>query len=235
MRRAIAVIPARGGSKRLKDKNIVEFEGRPMIAHILEAARASDIFSEIHVSTESKRIRDVVVRLGFDVPFLRDVRLADDLTPLMPVLQWVLRRLAESGKEFDDICMLMPTAPLIEAADLSDAYRTYLAADPPRSLLAVARYAAPIEWAFERAEDGTLVPCQPGMFAVRSQDLRPKFYDTGSMAFFPVRQVLSDRPPDDRSFVSYILPAAKAVDIDDETDLRLAQALFRARRAPTDR
>jgi N-acylneuraminate cytidylyltransferase len=229
MRPVLAVIPARGGSKRLKDKNILAFEGRPMIGHVLEAARASGVFDEIHVSTESERIRDVVRSLGFEVPFLRDASLADDTTPLMPVLRWVLQRFASAGRAFDDVCLLMATAPLIEAADLSEAYRAYRASGG-RSLLAVARYPVPVEWAFDRAEDGTLVPCQPGMFAVRSQDLRPKYYDTGSIAFFPVSAVLSGAPPDDRSFVSYVLPPDKAVDIDDEDDLRLARALFRARR-----
>jgi N-acylneuraminate cytidylyltransferase len=227
---AIAVIPARGGSKRLKDKNILDFEGRPMIAHALEAARASGVFEEIHVSTDSEQIRDVVERQGFNVPFLRDPSLADDTTPLMPVLRWVLARFEADGRRFDDVCLLMPTAPLIEASDLRDAYRAYRWAGG-RSLLAVARYPVPIEWALERSEDGSLTPCQPGMFAVRSQDLRPKYYDTGSIAFFPVAAVQSETPPDDRSFVSFVLPPDKAVDIDDEDDLRLARALFRARRA----
>lgn len=227
---AIAVVPARGGSKRLKDKNVLAFEGRPMICHALDAAKASGIFAEIHVSTDSERIRDVVEAAGFPVPFLRDPALADDATPLMPVLRWVLGRFEDQGRHFDDVCLLMPTAPLLEAADLVEAYRQYRSAGG-RSLLAVARYPVPVEWAFARADDGTLTPCQPGMFAVRSQDLQPKYYDTGSIAFFPVSAVMSEAPPDDRSFVSYVLPPDKAVDIDDEDDLRLAQALFRARRA----
>lgn len=232
MRRRLAVIPARGGSTRLKDKNILPFMGRPMIGHSLAAAAGSGVFETIHVSTDSERIRAVVEAEGFPVEFLRDPRLADDHTPLMPVLQWVLKTFhQELGRTFDDVCLLMPTAPLIGSEDIRQAHEQYEAAGEGRSLLAVSAYPAPVEWAFRRAVDGSLTPREPGMFAVRSQDLVPSYYDTGTIAIFPTSAVLSDRPPDDRSFVSYVLPREKAVDIDDEADLRLAEALFRGLRA----
>lgn len=230
MRRRLAVIPARGGSRRLKDKNIMPFMGRPMIGHPLAAALGSGVFDTIHVSTDSDRIRTVVEREGFAVDFLRDPSLADDHTPLMPVLQWVLRAFVERGQVFDDVCLLMPTAPLLEPNDIREAHALYDAARPRRSLLAVSAYPAPVEWAFERGSDGALTPREPGMFAVRSQDLAPKYYDTGTIAIFPVAGVLSEVPPDDRAFISYVLPREKSVDIDDEADLKLAEALFRGLR-----
>src|SRR3546814_9129919 len=95
----IAIIPARGGSKRIKDKNIVDFCGKPMISYALEAARASGLFDVIHVSTDSERIAAVADDLGFPVAFLRDPSMAGDHTPLMPVLRWVLERFRDSGRE----------------------------------------------------------------------------------------------------------------------------------------
>ena len=229
-RRRLAVIPARGGSARLKDKSILPFMGRPMIGHSLFAASGSGVFQTIHVSTDSEAIRSVVEGEGYPIDFLRDPALADDRTPLMPVLQWVLRAFLERGRQFDDVCLLMPTAPLLEASDIREAHELYDAAMPRRPLLAVAAYPAPVEWAFERGPDATLTPREQGMFAVRSQDLTPKYYDTGTIAIFPVDAVLSESPPDDRSFRSYVLPREKAVDIDDAADLRLAEILFRGTR-----
>jgi N-acylneuraminate cytidylyltransferase len=228
-RRCLALIPARGGSTRLRNKAIIEFCGKPMIGHVLDAALGASVFEDVHVSTDSERIRSVVEGLGLRVAFLRDPSLADDRTPLMPVMQWVLRMYEQRGFRFDDVCLLLPTAPLLEASDIRAAHAAYSAADPPRPLLGVAAYPAPVEWAFERKADGTLTPVQPGMFAVRSQDLTKKYYDTGTIAIFPVAQVLSDSPPDDRSFVSFVLPREKAVDIDDAEDLELARVLFRGR------
>ena len=114
--RRLAIIPARGGSKRIADKNIRAFCGRPMIAHILDTARASGLFEVIHVSTESPRIASVVEALGFEVHFPRPIaQLADDKTPLMPVLRYVTETFQSRGQTFDEVWLLMACAPLIEA------------------------------------------------------------------------------------------------------------------------
>lgn len=112
----IAVIPARGGSKRLPGKNIRDFCGGPMIGHILRAARESGLFDVIHVSTEDAEIRTVCTDLGFAPDFERDPALADDVTPILPVLKFVIDTYAEQDKRFDQIWLLMACAPLIAAA-----------------------------------------------------------------------------------------------------------------------
>src|SRR5450755_2920533 len=103
----LAVIPARGGSKRIPDKNIRMFCGKPMIGHILQAATGSRLFDTIHVSTESQRIADVVESLGYTIDFLRPQHLAGDHTPLMPVLKYAAETYATTGKNFDEIWLLM--------------------------------------------------------------------------------------------------------------------------------
>jgi N-acylneuraminate cytidylyltransferase len=225
----IAIMPARGGSKRLPGKNIAEFFGAPLLAYPLQAARKSGLFDAIHVSTDDEAIARVAAELGYPVDFMRDASLADDQTPLLPVLQWVLAQYAARGKRFDTVCLLMPTAPLIEADDLIRAEALYREQGCRRAVLAVARFPVPVEWALELAPDGRLRPREPGMMQQRSQDLKPAYYDAGAFVFYPAMTVAAGQP-DDRNFLAYVLDRRKAVDIDDAEDLEFARALYRGLR-----
>ena len=227
MTRRIAIIPARGGSKRIPDKNIRDFCGRPMISYILEVAKKSELFDVIHVSTDSERIADIVAKLGFHVDFMRPVNLADDKTTIMPVLRYVLKTYHERNIDFDEVSLLTACAPLIEARDLVSAARLLQVHDYQKAVLGVAPYSAPIEWAFERHADGSLMPLQPGMFSVRSQDIAEKYFDAGMFCFFPVKSILeSEGAGKDDGFIGQILPKYKAVDIDEPEDWLLAEAIF---------
>ena len=230
--RRLAIIPARGGSKRIPDKNIRDFGGRPMIAHILDAARRSALFDVIHVSTESTRIAAVVESLGFMIDFLRPSAFADDHTPLFPVLRYVTETFAARGRHFEEVWLLMACAPLIEPEDLVGAARLYAEAHGQWAVLSVTPYPVPLEWAYELEVNGRLFPVHPGKFAVRSQELGTKYYDTGSFCGFPAQRVLeSTGPGGDTGFVAYVLPRHKAIDIDTEEDWRLAEILFAGREA----
>jgi len=227
----IAIIPARGGSKRIKNKNIANFCGRPMISYCLEAARESNIFDEIHVSTDSVEIVAIVEKLGFKVHFLRDQNLADDHTPIRPVLQWVLKEFQNQGTWYDDCCLLMPTAPMIEASDLVEGWKVYEANGREKFCLAVAPYECPIEWAMSRDDQGMLTPEYPGMFKVRSQDLGQKYFDTGTFIIYNSEILCSPYPPEgDTNFVGHVISREKAVDIDTPEDWKLAEALFEAKK-----
>jgi N-acylneuraminate cytidylyltransferase len=225
----IAIVPARGGSKRIPDKNIVDFLGAPLMSYSIRAAQQSGLFDVIHVSTESQRIADVAASLGVPADFLRDPALADDHTPLLPVLSWVLQQYSRRGREFDTVCLLMPTAPLIEADDLRKAEETFRHNGGQRSVMAVSRFNVPVEWAFRMATDAALTPCQPGMAAVRSQDLQPAYYDSGTFVFMPGQDVLRGKI-DTSPMIGFELPRYKAVDIDDAEDLELARLIFRGLR-----
>jgi N-acylneuraminate cytidylyltransferase len=222
----IAIVPARGGSKRIPDKNIVDFLGAPLMSYSIRAAQQSGLFDLIHVSTENQRIADVAASLGVPVDFMRDPTLADDYTPLLPVLRWVLEQYARRSREFDTVCLLMPTAPLIEADDLRRAEEIFRRQGGQRTLMAVARFSVPVEWAFRMEHDGALTPCQPGMAAVRSQDLQPAYYDSGTFIFMPAQDVLRGRI-DASPMIGFELPRYKAVDIDDAEDLEQARLIFR--------
>ena len=221
----IAIVPARGGSKRIPDKNIVDFFGLPLLGHALRAARQSGLFDVIHVSTESKRIAEVAASLGFGVDFMRDPTLADDHTALLPVLKWTLEQYAPLGKRFDTVCLLMPTAPLIDAEDLRQAEAVYQQHASRRTVMAVARFPVPIEWAFRLAADQSLIACQPGMADVRSQDLAPAYYDLGTFLFLPEAEALAGRI-DMTRLLAYVLPHHKAVDIDSPEDLEFAKIIY---------
>jgi N-acylneuraminate cytidylyltransferase len=225
--RRLAIVPARGGSKRIPDKNIRPFAGRPMIAHILETAKRSALFETVHVSTESQRIAGVVESLGYKIEFLRPSALAEDQTPLMPVLRDTTEAFLARGKRFDEIWLLMVCAPLIEPNDLIGAAKLYEEKRGQWAVLPVATYPAPLEWAYERDVDGRLRPTEPGKFAVRSQDLGTKYYDTGTFCGFPARRVLESKGAgDDAGFVGYVLPRHKAIDIDTEEDWKFAEIIF---------
>lgn len=227
----IAIIPARGGSKRIKDKNIADFCGRPMLSYALEAARASGLFDVIHVSTDSERVAAVVGDLGHPVGFLRDPELAGDDTPLMPVLRWVLRRFKETGREASDVCLLMPCAPLLEARDLQAAYQAYIGAAREITVLAVVPFPSPVERALAMAEDGILRPKFPASWHKRSQDLEPAYHDAGLFSFSPARLIMNpDLVVMDR-LLPFPLPRYKGIDIDEPEDLALAEMVYRGRRA----
>tara|TARA_R110002049_G_scaffold214369_1_gene385872 strand:- start:729 stop:1421 length:693 start_codon:yes stop_codon:yes gene_type:complete len=222
----IAIIPARGGSQRVPDKNIVSFCGQPLITYSLEAARCAGIFDEIHVSTDSQKIADVVVNAGFTVPFLRDPKLADSITGLIPVLRWVLNKFEKQGRAFVDICLLYPTAPLIRAEDLQSAYNEFKNRNREYPLLSVSAFPVPVEWAMELDQNKIALPRYPEMLSIRSQDLKHCVYDTGSFMFLTATQLQHWGEEKEMKHLAYMLPRSRSVDIDNYDDLELAEALF---------
>jgi N-acylneuraminate cytidylyltransferase len=224
----LAVIPARGGSKRIPDKNIRPFLGKPIIAYSLSAACESGLFDMIHVSTESDKIRAVVEGLGYAVDFCRDPALADDHTGVMPVLEWVVRRYLDRGKAFRDVCLLMACAPMIEASDLVAAARSYeLCGCQP--LLAVASYPAPPQQALQRGPNGRLASERPDLFKRRSQDLEPMVYDSGTFLFISTERLLGGTPFEISECVAFDVGREKAVDVNDASDFDFVELLFLGR------
>ena len=227
----IAVLPARGGSKRITDKNIMPFAGRPMIGHALEAARESGLFDAIHVSTESDTIRETVEGLGFPVDFMRPTELADDVTGLAPVLRHVLEHYRDAGRDFETVCLIYPCAPLLEADDLKRGYEVFEKFDGNRDVMSVAEFPVPAEWAYSMDEDGLLTPRTPGGGAIRSQDLKKAYFDSASFAIFSAARVYAGLPDLDMNLAAVVLPKYRAVDIDEPEDVRLAEILYYGKRA----
>lgn len=222
----LAVIPARGGSKRIPGKNILPFCGKPMIAYALAAAAESGLFDKIHVSTDSDEICKVVEMLGFSVDFRRTPELSDDFTGLAPVLRWVLEQYRLRGERYEQVCCIMPNAPLTGSQDLVDAFDIFNKQDGGYPLLVFARCPVPIEWTFRRGADGLMAAVSPESLSVRSQDFEDAYYECGPFSIWCPEQLENDNPLAGQ-VLSYILPAERAVDIDTPEDLVYAEHLFR--------
>jgi pseudaminic acid cytidylyltransferase len=232
--RRIAIIPARGGSKRILKKNIKSFCGKPMLSYALTAARESGLFDVIHVSTDCAEIRAVATALGFSPDFSRPSELADDFTPILPVLAFVLAEYKNRGEVFDQVCMIMPTAPFIEPADLCNAVDEFAKHDGQYSVISVSKYPVPVEWAYSMDDRQVLIPENEGAFAIRSQDLAEKYYDTGMFILFSAAQVVSSEGSGtNKAFVGYKIGRDKAIDIDDLEDWEFAEKLYRGKLAAT--
>ena len=228
----IAIIPARGGSKRIPEKNIIDFCGKPMISYALEAASDSGLFDKIHVSTESAKIASVVNELGYDIDFGRPEELADDHSGLMPVLQHCLREYDDRGERYENVMLLMPCCPLLEVEDIKKGHDVFMSFAGKNPLHVVTPYPVPIEWAYRRQENGLLTPESPGAYAIRSQDMEPAYYECGPFSWFHRSHLLSDTPTTDEGFCSIVLPKSRAIDIDEPEDLLLAETLYRGRNKP---
>lgn len=221
----IAVIPARGGSKRIPKKNIVQFAGKPLIAHALEAAVRSDIFDKIHVSTDSDEIAEVVEKMGFSVEFRREPDLADDFTGIVPVLKWVVDKYAEMGQVYDEVCCITPAAPLLQSKDLSAAYKIFKSHHGKFPLLVFSSYGAPIEWAFHEVEAGYMKPVSSTALLKRSQDIEESYYECGPFTYWKTSHLESENPLSE-GVSSYVLPRSRAIDIDTPEDLAYAEQIY---------
>lgn len=222
----LAVIPARGGSKRIPGKNIIPFCGRPMIAYALDAVEESRLFDKVHVSTDSEEIADVVTKLGFAVDFMRDPALADDFTGLVPVMRWVVDEYRKRGQEYTRICCMMPNAPLVRSTDVVEAMDIFEKFSGTLPLLVYARYPVPVEWAFRRNESGLMTAVSPESLLVRSQDLAHAYYECGPFNLWSAEHLQQDNPLTGK-VLSYIMPTERAVDIDTPEDLAYAERLYR--------
>jgi len=176
----IAVIPARGGSKRIPGKNVRDFLGKPAIAYPIAAARHSRLFNRIIVSTDSPRIAEIATSFGADVPFLRPAELADDHCGTFPVLQHALDALESCpGTTIAYACCIYPTAVLLTERHLIDAFHQ-LANSPEHSYcFSVCKYSHPIQRALRIDQLGRLTPLAAAHSESRTQDLEPYYFDVG--------------------------------------------------------
>lgn len=223
----LAIIPARGGSKRIPHKNGRMVAGRPLLAWTLDAVDAAGVFDEVHVSTDERDLADIAADAGHPVGFLRDPALADDHTPLRPVLRWVVDRYEDAGRRVDVVALVAATAMLLEPGDLSGAMDRFDAVGRAAPVMAVTRYPAPIEWAFRIDADWRLKALDLPSHARRSQDLEGHVYDAGAFLIMTVEQLRAETPPG----YGVLLPTARAVDVDDEDDLELVELLLLGRQA----
>lgn len=225
----LAVIPARGGSKRIPRKNVKPFAGKPMIGYAIAAAQDSGAFDRIIVSTDDAEIAEVARAAGAEVPFMRPEELSNDHAGTIPVIQHAIRTLAEAGWSADLVCCIYPGVPLLDAKHLRDAL-ALLQQSGSDYVFPVLAFESAVQRALLRDADGTTRPMYPEHTLTRTQDLPPAYYDAGQFYWGLARAWLEGTSPH-KSGRSIVLPSDAAVDIDTPADWAHAELLYQARQA----
>ena len=215
----LAIIPARGGSKRIPRKNIKPFLGKPIIAYSIEAALKSGLFSEVMVSTDDDEIAEIAIKYGAKVPFIRTSENANDYATLADVINEVQDVYQARGKTFDNICCILPTAPLIQLADIEKAYKL-MHAEAFDSVRPVVEFDYPIQRA-QRLDGNKVSFMHPENYTKRSQDLEPAYHDSGMFYWFK-----GDKNITSPNKGAIIIPSTAAQDIDNEEEWQLAEMKY---------
>lgn len=223
----IAIIPARGGSKRIARKNIKPFAGKPMIGYAIDAAFASGAVDRVVVSTDDTEIADIARRHGAELPFVRPAELADDHTPTVPVIAHAITACRDLGWEIQAVCCIYPGVPLIDPQDILAARDLLDTAGGQGFTFPVAEFPSAIQRALRRDSAGAVTPFDSAHVATRTQDLEPAYYDAGQFYWGGVEAWLADLNihANGRTIV---LPEWRVVDIDTPADWIRAEALYRA-------
>lgn len=223
----IAVIPARGGSKRIPRKNIRPFHGRPMLAWPVEAALACGLFERVVVSTDDPEIAEVARAHGAEAPFLRPPELSGDQTAVLPVVQHAIEAL---GGDVAFVCQIYPTAPFLRPEALREGFEV-LAARPDKAYaLSVASFPAPVQRALRITPGGALEALYPEHRQTRSQDLEPAFHDAGQFCWGRTQAWIAGEPVFSDRALPVAIPRHLVQDIDTEEDWRRAELMFAALR-----
>lgn len=223
----LAVIPARGGSKRIPGKNIKPFAGKPMIGWSIEAARVSGLFDRILVTTDSEEIARIAVDFGAEAPFRRPAELADDYAPTIPVIAHAVEWQIAQGGTPTQVCCIYATAPFIQAADIRRGLALLENASCDYAF-SVTTYAFPIQRALRITPDERVEMFNPEHLLTRSQDLEPAYHDAAQFYWGKTAAWLARRPLFGEDSVPVVLPRYRVQDIDTPEDWERAELMFGA-------
>lgn len=223
----VAVIPARGGSKRIPRKNIRSFAGRPMIGWSISAALESGCFDRVIVSTDDDEIAGVARAEGAEVPFVRPTELADDLTSTLPVIAHAVAWQAGHGPAATAVCCLYATAPFVRGADLRRGLEV-LESSGADYAVSVTSYAFPVQRALRLSPAGRIEMLEPGHLNTRSQDLEEVWHDAGQFYWGRAAAWAGGVPILGPGSAPVLLPRHRVQDIDTPEDWRRAELMFRA-------
>lgn len=222
----LAIITARGGSKRIPRKNIKEFCGKPIMAYSIEAAKQADVFDEIMVSTDDEEIAEVGRKFGAVVPFFRSPKTSDDFATTADVLTEVLTEYEKMGKKFTHICCIYPTAPFVTAQNLKQAMEL-LTEKQADSVMPVVKFSFPPQRSVVVGENGNLVPKWEEYMKCRSQDLEPFYHDCGQFYCLNVARFLEEKKMIMSNTRPLFMDEMQVQDIDTEEDWRIAEMKYR--------
>ena len=222
---SVAIITARGGSKRIPKKNIKDFCGKPIIAYSIEAALKSELFDEVMVSTDSDEIADVSRKYGANVPFMRSAKNSDDYSGTCDVLMEVVNDYKKLGKEFDIVCCIYPTAPFVTAEKLTEVNNKF-EREGASAIIPVVRFSYPPQRCFVEC-GGRLEYKWPEHEKSRSQDLEPFYHDAGQFYFIKTDVLMSQKTLVPANTVPLEIDELEVQDIDNITDWKLAELKYK--------
>lgn len=222
--KSLAIIPARGGSKRIPRKNIKDFLGKPIIAYSIEAALRSGLYEEVMVSTDDEEIATVAKRYGAQVPFLRSAATSNDFATTADVIVEVLECYAEMGMQFDSFTCIYSTAPFVSADRLKDAYA--MVEGDIDSVFTCVGFSYPIQRALHIV-DGKISMMQPQYLKSRSQDLEPTYHDAGQFYVCMVKSFMESKSLWGTNTAGLVLPELEVQDLDTLTDWALAEMKYK--------
>ncbi len=223
----IAIIPARGGSKRIPKKNIQEFMGKPIIAWSIQAAINSELFHSVLVSTDDESIADVAIKYGAEVPFMRPNNLSDDYTGTNDVVKHAIKWIENNRQMPDFVCCIYATAPFIQKKYLVDGYHRLLASEKSFAF-SVTSFAYPVERAIRVNSSGTVGVVWENNFNKRSQDLECLFHDAGQFYWGRPDAFIKNIDIFSEVSIPIILPRHLTQDIDTFEDWKHAELLFKS-------
>lgn len=226
----VAIIPARGGSKRIPRKNIKEFCGKPMIAWSIEAALKSGCFDRVIVSTDDQEIADVAQQYGAQVPFMRPAELSDDYAGTIPVIKQAIEWLTKNDQAPSLVCCLYATAPFVSAEDIQQGLKQ-LEQTRVSYAFTVTSYAFPIQRAIKITADDGIEMFAPEHFNTRSQDLEEAYHDAGQFYWGTAEAWTTEKVIFGTESTPVILPRHRVQDIDTPEDWDRAEWLFKAMQA----
>ena len=222
---AIAIITARGGSKRIPGKNVKEFMGKPMLTYAIEAALEAGIFREVMVSTDDEEIARIARGAGAAVPFMRSEAASGDFATTDDVLMEVLQTYEKRGELFDYMACIYPTAPFVTAGKLREAMDILIEKDAS-GVMPVVRFSFPPQRGMAIRE-GRLAYCYPENAMKRSQDLEPMYHDSGQFYCYHVARYRACRGDLPDGYLPIIVPETEVQDIDNPSDWELAEIKYR--------
>lgn len=220
-----AIIPARGGSKRIAGKNIKDFAGKPVIHYSIKAAIESGLFTKVIVSTDSEEIADAAIKSGAEVPFMRPESLSDDNTPTAPVLEHAIKWLNDHGEKVKYCCCIYATAPFVTGKLIQDGF-SLLSKSGASSVFTVTTFESCIFRGLTIARDGHLKMLWPENELKRTQDFEEVYYDAGQLYWFDSEKFLESKMIWSEKSLPLVLPQYLVQDIDTAEDWETAELIF---------
>lgn len=228
MVKRLAIIPARAGSQRIKNKNMKKFFNKPLISYTLRAAKKSNLFDTIHVSTNSKEIFNYTKKFNLKPNFLRPKYLSGNIVGLHKVLKYVVEKFRKLNQNFDEVWLLYSTNPFINENILKKCKKAFneIKQNPENSLMTVTNYNYPLKWAQKVDSKNKLIPILKNNLKIRSQNTKNVVCDAGMINIYS-GNLFTDNLK--RKYFAYKLPYYSSVDIDDLNDFEFAKRLFKNR------